>query len=218
MKRALLVLGWLVIGCGEEPTAAPSSASAVGSVQATASSSAARSAPVVPAELRERVLAFFDDVATRQAEAILAVNKRGPKSRLAYTEALLLATPVAFPLHQDLFSKHKLTMPEFQQAMADDAFSSECIAQLQKKLESPLKSIDATLPADSAEDCGAMARRTIELMQTEATRGIGQALAQSVVGCIGSQPALAECLPKPGAKPDLAAYDACVAKSQPQKK
>ncbi len=164
------------------------------------------------------MLAFFDDVATRQAEAILAVNKRGPKSRLAYAEALIQASPVAFPLHQDLFSKHKLTMPEFQQAMADDVFSSECIAQLQKKIEVPLKSIDATLPADSVEDCGALARRTIELMQTEATRGVGQALAQSVVSCIGSHPALAECLPKPGAKPDLAAYDACVAKSQPQKK
>ena len=217
MKRALWCVGWVVMGCAGEPTSAPSSASAAGSVQATASSSAARSA-VVPAQLRERVLAFFDDVATRQAEAILAVNKRGPKSRLAYAEALIQASPVAFPLHQDLFSKHKLTMPEFQQAMADDAFSSECIAQLQKKIEVPLKSIDAPLPADSAEDCGALARRTIELMQTEATRGVGQALAQSVVSCIGSHPALTECLPKPGGKPDLAAYDACVAKSQPQKK
>jgi hypothetical protein len=220
MRRLPHVLAFLV-GCSSD-AGAPAGQAASASAAAEPSASGAAGRPVVTDKDRENVLAFFADVGDRTAAAVTKVAASKPKSKIAYAEALLLATPVAFPSHSDLFDKHGLTLDVFTEVMSDPAFEERALASVQKKLEPFMKDVAAqALPEVDAEDCTALARRIIELRQVgPSTAALGKTLAQqSFIRCGSVLPKhVSECLPKPNKPSTLQEYDACIAKAAPAKK
>lgn len=217
IARSLLLV--ILFGCSSEGSSASPPASG-----AAASASAAGSAPqkvTVTDKDRENILAFFAEVGDRTAAAMQKVGDSKPKSRVTYVEPLTLATPGAFPLHADLFEKKGLDLEVFTEAMSDPAFEKEALAKVQQKVEPHLKEMAAAnLPELHADDCVALARRLVELVEgggkTAPLRG---PLSQSMVKCVSLLPKhVSDCLPEPRKPSTLEAYDACVAKGAPAKK
>jgi hypothetical protein len=220
MRRCSWVL-LLLLGCSSEPGPAAGGQAASASAAALGSASGA-ARPAVTDKDRENVLAFFGEVGDRTAEALKKVADERPKSKIAYAEPLLLTTPVAFPMHSDLFEKHGLTLDVFTDVTADPAFEERALATVQKKIEPYMTAMtQANLPEVDAEDCTKLARRIIELRQVgPSTASLGRTLAQqSFIRCPPVLPKhVSECLPKPTKPSTLQEYDACVAKGAPAKK
>ncbi len=170
---------------------------------------------------RENVVGFFEEVGDRTAAALKKVADAKPKSKIAYAEPFLMATPVAFPAHQDLFDKRGLTLDRFTEVMADPAVEKRALAVLQAKMEPFQKEIAAqNLPETDPDDCTALARRLIELRQAGPSKApIGRTLAQSFMPCASVVPKhVSECMPSPAKPSSVEEFDACVAKGAPAKK
>jgi hypothetical protein len=220
MRRSPWVLV-VLFGCSSEAGPPAGGQAASGSAAALGSASG-DARPTVTDKDRENVLAFFDEVGDRTAAAMKKVADTKPKSRIAYAEPMLLATPVAFPAHADLFEKHGLTLDKFGEVMADPAFEERALASVKKKVEPYTTEIArANLPEVDAEGCTTLARRLIELRQVgPSTAALGRTLAQqSFIRCPPVLPKnVSDCLPTPAKPSSLQEYDACIAKGAPAKK
>lgn len=165
---------------------------------------------------RTRVLGFFDDVADRMVEAVRQVSASKPKSRVAYVEALALATPAAMPLHADLVEKWQTNMLEVGAAMLEPGFQEAMLKNLQPRLEAAMKEVAApSLSEVDATDCTRLARRLVELAGEGRTmKGMLAVLAPAFLPCAPVlPPEVAAC--QPTGPMSLAAYDACVAAETP---
>jgi hypothetical protein len=165
---------------------------------------------------RTRVLGFFDDVADRVVEAVQQVSSSKPKSRVAYVEALALATPAAMPLHADLAEKWQTNTLEVAAAMLEPGFQEAMLKNLQPRLESAMKEVTAQSLAEvDATDCTRLARRLVELTGEGRTmKGMLAVLAPAFLPCAPVlPPEVAAC--QPTGPTSLAAYDACVATRAP---
>ena len=207
MRQKIVLVVSLAMGCSEPSPASDASASA--EVPSAAGSSAA-----VKEKDREAVVAFFTDVGERTAAAIKKVSDTKPKSKVAYAEALLLATPAAFPVHKDLFEKHGLDLDRFTVIMADASLEERALGVMRAKIEPLQKEMAAqNLPETDPDDCTALARRLIELREGgPESAPIGRALAPSFMACATVVPKhVNACLPTPAKPATVKEFDACVA-------
>jgi hypothetical protein len=213
VKANLVFTVALLVGCSD-PVASAGSAVASSSGSAPSSAKATTAAPITEKE-REAVAAFFADVGERGAAAMKKVAETKPKSKVAYAEALLLVTPVAFPAHKDLFAKHGLDLERFTVLMADPAVEEKALSALRAKVEPVQKELAMQdLPATDPEGCITLARRLVELQQAGPSQApLGRALAPSLVSCVPVMPKhVGACLPTNPANPTtVEAFDACVA-------
>ncbi len=211
--RAWIVV--LAVGCSSPGEPAPSASAATASV-ATASATLPTPSAAAATSDSDAVVALFADMGDRTAAAIKRVSETKPRSKVAYAEALALATPAGFATHSDLIEKHGLDQRRFSAVMADQAARERALAAMQAKLEPLVKDLDAAkLPEVDPTDCTALARRLLELRAGGPSKApLGQALAPIFADCATVVPKnVSDCL---GAKPaTVEAFDRCVAGETP---
>ncbi|MCY1004401.1 hypothetical protein OV079_02220 [Nannocystis pusilla] len=158
------------------------------------------------------MLGFFGDVADRMVAAVRQVSASEPKSRVAYSEALALATPAAMPLHTDLLEKWQTSMIEMAAAMLEPGFQEAMSASVQPKLEAAMKEVAAPgLPEADPTDCTRLARRIVEMAGEGPTvKKLRETLAHAFQRFAPVlPPEVAAC--QPTGPISLAVYDVCVA-------